>query len=571
MIVFQKIKWCNFLSTGSQFTEIYLNKSPTTLIIGENGSGKSTILDALCFVLFGRPFRNINKPQLINSINQKKCVVEVEFSIGKKEYKIIRGIKPNTFEIYLNDELLNQDAASRDYQKYLEEHVLKLNYKSFTQIAILGSASFVPFMQLTTVNRREIIEDLLDIKIFSTMNDVLKSKIGDIKSKINTVENEIEVLKAKAKLQQEYIHKLEGDKKKRIEELQNEIKKAQENIIILNAQINEIQSEINALSETILDLDEVKKKKKNLENILQKLESKLEKLTNDIKFYDNHDECPTCSQSISDEFKNNAVKEYKAKKQEVTEAIKTCENELETVHLRLDEIIVVQQKITVLNQEILQKTSDINAVLSYISKLQREIDDLNAETGDLEEEKKKLKEIAKEIVAKSEEKGKLADEKYYLDVAGILLKDTGIKTKIIKQYLPVMNKIINKYLQAMDFFVTFELDEAFNETIKSRHRDEFSYASFSEGEKQRIDLALLFAWRTIAKTKNSTNTNLLILDEVFDSSLDTSGADLLYQILYTLDNKTNAFIISHRDALFDKFRSVIKFQKHNNFSNMVKN
>lgn len=570
MIIFKKIKWCNFLSTGSQFTEIFLNKSPTTLIIGENGSGKSTILDALCFVLFSKPFRNINKPQLINSINQKKCIVEVEFSIGKKDYRIVRGIKPNTFEIYLNDELLNQDAAAKDYQKYLEDHVLKLNYKSFTQIVILGSASFVPFMQLSTIHRREIIEDLLDIKVFSVMNEVLKQKLADIKSKLGTIDNDIDLLKSKIKLQQDYINNLETDKSKRKADTELLIEEAGNRIKELTTELDSKAKEKEEIEDTIKDEKSVLQKERQLKSLADKLRDKRKKIEDEILFYENNDTCPTCSQDLPEDFKSKTVELHSTKLREIDGALEDISSQQQEIETRIDEINAAKEVISQIKDDMLDANTKIIAEQNYVKKLMKEIEDDGTNLGNINEEKAKLKEMAKEVVAKSEEKGRLADEKYYYDVASILLKDTGIKTKIIKQYLPVMNKIINKYLQAMDFFVTFELDEAFNETIKSRHRDEFSYASFSEGEKQRIDLALLFAWRSIAKTKNSTNTNLLILDEVFDSSLDTNGADLLYQILYTLDNKTNAFIISHRDALFDKFRSVIKFEKHNNFSGIVR-
>ena len=566
MINFQSVRWRNFLSTGAHFTEVKLNKSPTTLIVGENGSGKSTILDALCFSLFNRPFRSINKPQLINSINKKECVVEVEFFIGSKNYKVVRGIKPNVFEIYLNGELLNQDAASRDYQKYLEEHVLKLNYKSFTQVVILGSAAFVPFMQLSAASRRDLIEDLLDIKVFSLMNDVLKQKVVDIKTKINNLDNQIDLTKSKVEMQQSLIKTLEEDKQKKVEDVQKRISESTAEIAKLNACVTVEKEKETGFQSSIFDAKEKRSKRSEMEVILRKLAEKIKTQEKHIGFYEQHDVCPTCSQTLDEEIKAGAVKTHTHKIEEVQSAIESLTKELEVIENRLDEIDVIEEKISQCKDNIIELNTKIIAAQNYISKLQEDLRGETTTSANIQEEKKKLKEFAKQVVDFTKERYDVIEEKNYHDLASLLLKDTGIKTKIIKQYLPVMNKIINKYLQSMDFFVHFELDEAFNETIKSRHRDEFSYASFSEGEKQRIDLALLFAWRTIAKIKNSANTNLLLLDEVFDSSLDSGGADQLYQILGTLDAGTNTFVISHRDQMFDKFRSVIKFEKQQNFS-----
>ena len=560
----------NLLSTGNKYTEVFLNKSPTTLIIGENGSGKSTILDALCFGLFNKPFRNITKPQLLNSINGKNALVEIEFSIGKKDYKIVRGIKPNKFEIFLNDELLNQDAAARDYQKYLEEHVLKLNYKSFTQIVILGSASFTPFMQLTTNARREIIEDLLDIKVFSTMNEVLKDKASDVKSKIQDAETNITIAKNKAETQQEYIQKLEADREKQVSHLKRETANVE---IKINEIGNDIQAHTNIIDSKVVEIDDydtISKRQTKLTNIRTKLLDKIKRAKDEIKFYEENDTCPTCDQSLSQDVKTEHIEKRSSNILEIEAAIAEADIQAEQIQKRIVEINKIQSEIAKIQKTITELNTEVSVNNKLITKLNKEIESANTDNVDIGSEKEKLKEIAKDILQLSNDKGELSQEKYYLDVASILLKDTGIKTKIIKQYLPVMNKIINKYLQAMDFFVSFELDESFTETIKSRHRDDFSYASFSEGEKQRIDLALMMAWRSIAKLKNSTNTNLLILDEVFDSSLDNSGADLLYQILNTVDTNTNVFVISHRDQMFDKFRSVIRFQKVNNFSQIAR-
>ena len=570
MIKFKTVRWANFLSTGSQFTEVNLDRSTTTLIVGENGAGKSTILDAICFALFNKPFRNINKPQLINAINQKQMVVEVEFSIGTKAYKIVRGAKPTIFEIHLNGEILNQDAAAKDYQKYLEENVLKLNYKSFTQIVILGSASFTPFMQLPTSHRREVIEDLLDIKIFSTMNDVLKEKYGSVKSKIQLLDNEIEVGKAKVRVQQDYIKTLEEDKQKKVEDVQKRISEANTEISQLSSNVEDEGKQESDLKSSISDAAEKRNARQEMGSLLRKLSERIKTQEKSIEFYNDHDVCPTCSQSLDDTFKSTAKETHTHKIEEIEGAIQSLNNQLQAVSDRLEEIDAVEDKISQHKSNIITLNTKIIANQQYIQKLNAELDAESTERGNIDEEKAALKSLAKEVVECSNQKITLVEERHYLDIAGLLLKDSGIKTKVIKQYLPVINKLVNKFLQAMDFFVSFELDESFNETIKSRHRDEFTYASFSEGEKAKIDLALLFAWRTIARMKNSASTNLLLLDEVFDGSLDINGTDYVMTILNTLGDESNVFIISHKDALFDKFRSVIRFEKHQNFSRIAK-
>lgn len=567
MIKFKKIKWKNFLSTGGQFTEIDFTKSSSTLIVGENGAGKSTILDAICFVLFNKPFRNINKPQLMNTINGKLLVVEVEFSIGNKDYKIIRGMKPGIFEIYCNDVLLNQDAAARDYQKYLEESILKLNYKSFTQIVILGSASFTPFMQLSLGYRREIIEDILDIQIFTVMNAVLKDKSNDIKSRITEIENEITLGKNKVKLQQQYIATLENDMQKKVEDVQKRILDTTNEISQLNAELSNEQTAHDNLKSSISDSVEKRNKRSEMGTLLKKLSERVKAQESNIQFYHDNDVCPTCSQNLDEHLKDSAISLHTHKREEVETAIQTLTTQLETIEARLNEINDIEDKIAEHTSNIVRQQSKIIAAQTYIQKLQQELSIDDTGTTNINDEKTKLKTLAKEVVDSATNRSKLIEDKHYLDIAGVLLKDTGIKTKIIRQYLPVINKLVNKYLTAMDFFVHFELDESFNEVIKSRHRDEFSYASFSEGEKQRIDLALLFTWRTIAKMKNSASTNLLLLDEVFDSSLDTNGTDYVMNLLNTIGEDANVFVISHKgDQLLDKFKSVIKFQKYQNFS-----
>ena len=570
MIKFKIIRWKNFLSTGAQFTEIFLDRSPTTLIVGENGAGKSTVLDAMCFTLFGKPFRAINKPQLVNSINEKNLVAEVEFSIGTKEYKIVRGAKPNIFEIYLNGVMLNQDAAARDYQKYLEEQVLKLNYKSFTQIVILGSASFTPFMQLPTAHRREVIEDLLDINIFTTMNTVLKDKANEVKSKIVEADNKIDLGKSKVKLQQDYIKTLEEDKQKKVEDVQKRISEANTEISQLSSSVEAERKQEDSHKSSISDATEKRNARQEMGSLLRKLSERIKTQEKSIEFYNDHDVCPTCSQDLDSTFKDTAKKSHTHKIEEIEGAVQTLSDQLQAVSNRLEEIDAIEEKISQHKSNIITLNTKIIANQQYIQKLNAELDSESTERGNIDEEKAALKSIAKEVMEYASQKNTLVEERHYLEIAGLLLKDTGIKTTIIKQYLPVINKLVNKYLQSMDFFVTFELDEAFNEKIKSRHRDEFSYASFSEGEKAKIDLALLFTWRTIAKMKNSTSTNLLMLDEVFDGSLDINGTDFVMTILNTLGDDSNVFIISHKDALFDKFRAVIKFEKYQDFSRIAK-
>lgn len=571
MIKFKTLRWKNFLSTGSQFTEVKLNKSTTTLIVGENGSGKSTILDALCFVLFNKPFRSINKPQLMNSINNKNLEVEIEFSIGSKEYKIRRGMKPGIFEIHVDNSLLNQDAAARDYQKYLEETILKLNYKSFTQIVILGSASFTPFMQLSLGNRREIIEDILDITIFSVMNNVLKDKITENKNKTLEIETKLEVEKQKVKLQNDYIKTLEEDKSKKLKDVEKLISNTQEEIDTHNSEISDLNNKIRELLGTITDRETVNEKKISFVEAQKKLLTKISRAKEEILFYSDHSNCPTCNQSISEDLKNKHIEEYNTKIKEIDSALEKLNTQVTDLDQRIQVIDEVQDNILELKDNIIKINNLIIGGQNYIAKLQKELNESKSDTANIDEERAKLKGLAREVINLANFKTEHNREKHYLDIASIMLKDTGIKTKIIRQYLPAINKLVNKYLAAMDFFCSFELDETFNETIKSRHRDNFSYASFSEGEKQRIDLALLFTWRTIAKMKNSASTNLLLLDEVFDSSLDINGTDYVMNLLNTVGEETNVFVISHKgDQLFDKFRSIVKFEKRQNFSRISK-
>lgn len=570
MINFKVIRWKNLLSTGNTFTEIKLNRSPSTLIVGENGGGKSTLLDALCFGLFGKPFRSINKPQLLNSINKKNLLVEIEFDIGGKDYKIIRGIRPNVFEIQSGGEVINQDAAARDYQKYLEESILKLNYKSFTQIVILGSASFTPFMQLPPFTRREIIEDILDIQIFTTMNTVLRDKMNELKDSLHDADSKLEVLKQKATIQKEYVDTLEANKEKRVDEILGRIEAGERQIESLTNLTKDLEVEKVSVEETQKSLGDLADKQKKLDFFKTKFSTQLRDLQKEVAFYEETDECPTCRQGIAHDHKETIVSSRQEKIQELSSGMEKLQKEFTKLEELIAENAVLSEQISGLNASIITHHNEMIVQQRLIQALNLELNDITTKTADIDEEKKKLKSYAKEVLTQNEEKARLNEEKHYMEVVSTLLKDTGIKTKIIRQYLPVINKLVNKYLQAMDFFVQFNLDEKFDETIKSRHRDDFSYASFSEGEKQRIDLALLFTWRTIAKMKNSVATNLLILDEVFDSSLDNNGTDYVMTLLDTVGEDTNVFVISHKgDQLFDKFRSLIKFEKKNNYSEMV--
>ena len=571
MIIFEKVRWKNFLSTGNAFTEIDLTRSTNTLIVGHNGAGKSTILDALTFGLFGKPFRKINKPQLMNTINNADCVVEIEFKIGKKQYKIVRSIKPNAFEIYCDSVLVNQDAKAKDYQEHLEKFILKLNYKSFTQVVILGSASFVPFMQLSPGDRRAIIEDLLDIQIFSSMNSIVKNKISTIKDEQKTVDYNIKLVDAKISLQKQNI---EDNKKNHLVEINKKVQEISDNDTHLNKVAKDIvliQKHIEQLTDKISDKTAVSSRTTKLITLQSKFEDNVRKLNKEISFYQNNDNCPTCQQAIVSETKDKHVTEKQTKISEIQTATSKLEEELQNVHTRLEEIEKIQKHINAHNSEVVKLNTQVTSINSYNTRLSKEIEELRTRTVSTDGDDDKLKTLNAELQGYNDVAEQLSIDKQYHEFAATLLKDTGIKTKIIKQYLPVMNKLINKYLTSMDFFVNFNLNESFEETIKSRHRDEFSYASFSEGEKMRIDLALLFTWRQIAKMKNSVNTNLLILDEVFDSSLDGVGTEEFLKLLNSLDNSTNVFVISHKgDQLFDKFRSVIKFQKTNNFSQVVK-
>ena len=571
MIIFEKLRWKNILSTGNSFTELNLTKSSNTLVIGNNGAGKSTMLDALCFVLFGKPFRKINKPNLLNSINQQQGVVEVEFSIGKKEYKVIRGIKPNIFEVYCNGLMVDQDAKAKDYQEHLEKFILKLNFKSFTQVVILGSASFVPFMQLSPADRRAIIEDLLDIQIFSSMNGVVKEKMAIIKDSSTKNKYAMDLTSEKINFQKQSIEEHKKHNDAEIIKKMKEVNDSAGQITKISSDTSLILKHMMSLQSKIYDKLDVEKKSTKLLQLESKLESRLKKLDKEEKFYEENHDCPTCKQGIAETFRHSQLSGINQTKGEIGVGIKDIEDKIQKTNQRIQEIQKINKHIQDHNNELVKLNSTSEAISKYMEKTKKEIDELRNRKDNLEDENAKLKELKEQLSLLVKKQEELSTEKQYLEFAGNLLKDTGIKTKIIRQYLPIMNKLINKYLTAMDFFVNFNINEQFEETIKSRHRDEFSYANFSEGEKMRIDLALLFTWRQIAKLKNSTNTNLLILDEVFDSSLDGVGTEEFLKLIHEMGTDTNVFVISHKgDQLFDKFRSVIKFEKHNNFSRIAK-
>ena len=570
MITFKTLEWKNFLSTGNSPNKIYLNKSTTTLVVGRNGEGKSTMLDALTFALFGKPFRNINKPQLINSINGKNALVTIEFDVGTTEYKVIRGIKPNVFEIYCNGQMVNQDSAAKDYQKLLEQQILKLNYKTFTQVVILGSASFVPFMQLPAWQRREVIEDILDISVFSTMNTILKARVSENADQIKSISAKIEIAKNNVDVQKKLIATLVNSKKDQVAHIRAQIDANNAEMAENEKKWSEISDKMNELmveADNAKDLEEsIAKANKAYDKLYHKKESQDEVLN----FFHENEVCPSCSQGIPHEHKASIIEKIASEQQTVNENLKTIEE-------ASNKLLERQAILDKVNKELLTLNAQCNALHSanlllskQNKKLESDIASMNEDTANIDEEKQKLKSIADEALQLIERKNELFQEKKIHEVSALLLKDTGIKTAIIKEYLPVMNKFINGYLTAMDFYVHFELDEAFNEVIKSRFRDEFTYASFSEGEKMRIDLAILFTWRQIAKMKNSVNTNLLILDEIFDSSLDNSATDYFLSLIDSFGDKSNIFVISHKgDQLYDKFRSVIRFEKKNDFSSIV--
>ena len=569
MILFKKVSYKNFLAAGNTPITINLNESETTLIVGQNGAGKSTLIEAIVFALFNKSFRKVNKNQLINSINEKDCLVEVEFSIGSVEWKIRRGIKPGIFEIYKNGDLLDQASSASDQQKWFEQSVIKLNYKSFTQIVVLGSSTFVPFMQLPAASRREIIEDLLDIRIFSTMNVVLKERIKSTNEDLKSHESEIAFLKEKAEMQKDYIKGIEKSTKKTIE--QKEVK-----IIQLMNEVSYIETEIEDVKNLVDEKNTELKKYSGLDKKIKQIEKEVTTHVNLIsrkqkeqKFFKTTDKCPTCTQVLSEDLKQKQLDESDKVISESNSAIEKFKSNLDKANKLIDAQSSINKEITNLNMQMSSSLGEIRNRNQLIGDIKTEINDIKNDTYNLDGEREKLQLIASQGITTQKNITDLKSQKRNYDLVSNLLKDTGIKSMIIRKYLPVMNQLINKYLQDLDFYVNFTLDEEFNETIKSRHRDDFTYSSFSEGEKMRIDLALMFTWRAIAKMKNSANTNLLILDEVFDSSLDVAGTEDFLRIIRSVNKDTNIFVISHKgEILLDKFNRVMKFEKSKNFSKM---
>tara|TARA_B100000282_G_scaffold76580_1_gene52824 strand:+ start:753 stop:2471 length:1719 start_codon:yes stop_codon:yes gene_type:complete len=571
MIIFEAIRWKNFLSTGNNWTEINLIKSKSTLVIGQNGAGKSTMLDAISFALFGRAHRNISKPQLINSINNKNCEVEVKFTIGKSKFRVLRGIKPNTFEIWKNGDMINQSSHSREYQKILEQNIIKLNHKSFHQIVVLGSSSFIPFMQLPAHHRRDVIEDLLDINIFSKMNTILKEKNLEVKNKLKENAHQLDLIKNSLDSQRKYIRDITQinedeirDRNKKIDELHDEIQ-------LLNTKNGEHSLFLEENSALITGkLKEYNDKRTSILHNKSTMESQIKSIVKDSKFYEDNDNCPTCSQPIEPEFKKQKIHECKTQATSIKTQYDNMLNEAQEVLEIIEEWNIKSEELRNRQSEINGNNKTIESLQNQVNKTHGEIEKLTSREGDLGKANEELQDMMNNRDTLLEDKLTLNEEISYNGVMGELLKDTGIKTKVIKQYVPVINKLVNQYLQVLDFFVHFNLDENFNETIRSRHRDAFSYDSFSEGEKQRIDLALLFTWRQIAKMKNSVATNLLLLDETFDSSLDHDGVENLMKILHTLDNSTNVFVISHKGEILDsKFKEKLEFVKEKNFSKLI--
>ena len=569
MILFEKIRWKNFLSTGNQFTEMTFNENQTTLIIGNNGSGKSTVLDALTFSLFGKPFRKINKPLLVNSVNEKECRVEVEFSVGSINWKVVRGIKPNVFEIWRNDSLLDQSAAALDQQKWLEQNVLKMNYKSFTQIVILGSSTFVPFMQLSASNRREVIEDLLDIKIFSSMSGIIKEKIRQTKDDIKVLQLKKESLTDKVQMQKNFIEELES-------RAAEDIKSKESNIMNLLDEENKFMNDNIKITEELDDFNKVLKsytgateKLRKLGNLKGKISNKVSTITKEHKFFTENTVCPTCDQAIEETFRINRINDAQTKAKELQSGYKELEEAIKEEEERERQFTTLSQEISKLNNDISQNNARISGCQRQIRNLESEVQKLTDQLANRNTEHEKLETFKDNLKTTYDELVSKKDTINYYDFSYSLLKDGGVKSKIIKKYLPLINQQVNRYLQMMDFYINFTLDEEFNETVQSPIHENFSYSSFSEGEKMRIDLALLFTWREVARMKNSVNTNLLIMDEVFDSSLDGFGTEEFMKIIRFVIKDANIFIISHKESLYDKFLHVTKFEKVKGFSRIV--
>ena len=567
MIIFKTLSWKNFLSTGNYNTTVDLTRHDNTLVSGENGAGKSTMLDALTFALFGKSFRGINIPQLVNTINEKDCEVEITFTVGNDDYKIIRSVKPKKFEIYKNDNLIDQDAKAKDYQKILEEQILKMTYKSFCQVVILGSSNYVPFMQLSASDRRLVVENLLDIDVFSVMNTLVKARLQMTKEYIKDIDHKIDLVKNRIEDKEKLILTLEKKSNDSVEKYQKEITENQNHLDDLKTQIENQKNSVSNLDSQINDKDFISNSLIKMEDIEKQIKRKCKNIKKEITFYENNKICPSCNQSILEDHKNKVVDGLREKDGIYENRIRDLEEEIDLKEKRLGDINSIIENINNIEKQISIKQNEVSASLQYIDKIQKNIESILNEGSETQEAKNELNQLIGEGKNHFERRKELIEDKHYYAIASTLLKDSGIKSKIIKHYLPIMNKLINKYLADMDFFCQFNLDENFSETIKSRHRDEFSYHSFSEGERLRIDLSLLLAWREIARLKNSVNCNLLILDEVFDSSLDAVGTEEFLKLLTTFGSRANIFVISHKsDTMTDKFQNHIVFEKKNNFS-----
>ena len=569
MITFKKITWSNFLSTGQHPTTVNLDKNQTTLIIGSNGAGKSTILDALTFVLYGKSFRKINKSQLINSTNEKECLVEIEFDVNSIHWKIQRGIKPNIFKIYRNDEELDQSASAIDQQKWLEQNVLKMNYKSFTQIVILGSSTFVPFMQLPTSSRREVVEDLLDIKIFSSMNDVIKGKIRSIREEVKTLELKKESLKDKVDMQKDFIHKIESQSKEDIDSKLSKITNLNDEVEKCFSQSMEKEDVLSTLKKQLKEFENAQERLREYGNIKGKLSQRIQTIVKEHKFFTENTVCPTCNQDIEELFRVNRISDSQSKAEELREGFEKLQSAIKNEELRESQFKSLSTQISEILNDISSFNVQITGFQRQIRGLESEIQTITSQIENRNTEHEKLETLREKLDKTYDELVKRKENIIYHDFIYSLLKDGGVKAKIIKKYLPLINQQVNKYLQMMDFYINFKLDEEFNETVESPIHEDFSYASFSEGEKMRIDLSLLFTWREIARVKNSVNTNLLIMDEVFDSSLDGFGTDEFLKIIRYIIKDANIFVISHKTGMEDKFDEVVKFEKHKGFSRKI--